>query len=497
MSVIEDTRSSRRLSGQNPEMPSMVKQPSLYQSRIASRNTSRQPTREPSPDPDDQYLQEQAQQESEEQDDPVTPPQIQKGKVPEIPVIQPTPSHAAPEQNWVDDPPDRPPTDDEAKQLAELFYNLTNLDKKWDPKAPMMDPSPEELIQLAATINELVRDNPMPLMAGMYPKTPRKPLRHSAAYPVSRSAPKKAAGYLSRTASTLGLPRLSTTLFGTSNPTPAQPAPTSSTSAAPLPMQHPANFPSSSAKSGPTPFGFQKTPDITLNSGNQDTSQQAPQQQQTQNEPPPGGLPRRVSLLLNDDPPDDSSSSDSGVSLPDNRRTSRCRSRRSQTADTTRTSASSTLGTSSLKLPKLATNDSRDIYKTAAVFDAWVRDLRDHLELAEMDLESSHAMIWVGMHLKDSTKMLHTQFRANEDTKYMGVEEFLKALRHYGIPFTSKETLWNEFQAVRQMLNGRTLPIQDIANKIKQYQMQLPRTSNWQCYHQLLKAMDAPLLQAV
>jgi len=106
-------------------------------------------------------------------------------------------------------------------------------------------------------------------------------------------------------------------------------------------------------------------------------------------------------------------------------------------------------------------------------------------------------MIWVGMHLKDSTKMLHMQFRANKDTKHLGVEEFLKALRQYCIPFTSKETLWNEFQAIRQMLNGRTLPIQDIANKIKQYQMQLPRISNWQYYHQLLKAMDAPLLQAV
>jgi len=150
-----------------------------------------------------------------------------------------------------------------------------------------------------------------------------------------------------------------------------------------------------------------------------------------------------------------------------------------------------------LKLPKLATNNGRGIYKTAAVFDAWVRDLRDHLELAEMDLESSYAMIWVGMHLKDGTKMLHTQFRANEDTKHLGVEEFLKALRQYCIPFTSKETLWNEFQAIRQTRNGRILPIQDIANKIKQYQMQLPRISNWQCYHQLLEAMNAPLLQAV
>jgi len=262
-------------------------------------------------------------------------------------------------------------------------------------------------------------------------------------------------------------------------------------------MQYPTNFPSSSARSGPTLFGFQKTPDVTLNSGNQNTSQQTPLPQQTHDEPPPGGLPRRVSLPPSGDPPDDSSSSDSGVSLPDNRRTPRGRSRRSQTADTTRTSASSTVGSSSLKLLKLATNDGRGNYKTTAIFDAWVRDLRDHLELVEMDLESSYAMIWVGMHLKDGTKMLHTQFRANEDTKHLGVEEFLETLTQYCILFTSKETLWNEFQAICQMLNSRTLPIQDIANKITQYQMQLPRISNWQCYHQLLEVMDASLLQAV
>jgi len=77
MSAEQDTRSSRRLSGQNLEMPPMVKQPSLHPSRTASRNTSRQPTREPSLNPNNQYLQEQAQQEYEEQDDPVTTPQIQ------------------------------------------------------------------------------------------------------------------------------------------------------------------------------------------------------------------------------------------------------------------------------------------------------------------------------------------------------------------------------------------------------------------------------------
>jgi len=134
-------------------------------------------------------------------------------------------------------------------------------------------------------------------------------------------------------------------------------------------------------------------PDVTVNSANQNTSQQTPQQQQTQNEPLPGAPPRRVSLPPDGDPPDDLSSSDLGVLLPDTRHTHRGQSRRSQTADTARTSASSMLGSSSLKLPKLATNDSKGNYKTATVFDAWVRDLRDHLKLAKMDLESSYAMI--------------------------------------------------------------------------------------------------------
>ena len=214
----------------------------------------------------------------------MTPPQIQKRNAPEIEVIHPTPSHTAPEQEWEDDPKLPPPTDDDTKQLAELFYNLTNLHKKWDTKAPMMHPSLEGLIELTATINNLVRNNAMPAIAGMYPNTPRKPSRPSAAYLASRSAPKKSTGYLSRTASALGLPRLSTSLFGTSNPTPAQPAPTSSTSTAPLPRQHPANFPSTSARSGPTLFGFQKLPDVTLNSGSQNTSQPPPQQQQTHDE---------------------------------------------------------------------------------------------------------------------------------------------------------------------------------------------------------------------
>jgi len=208
----------------------------------------------------------------------------------------------------------------------------------------------------------------MPSMAGMYPKTPRKPSRPSAVYPASRSAPKKPVGYLSRIVSTLGLPRLSSSLFGTSNL--PQPTSTPSTSAAPLPVQHPANYPGSSATSGPIPFGFRQILDITLNSGNQKASQQTPQQQQTQNEPLLENPPRSVSLPPDGDPPSDSLESYSGVLLPDNQCTPKGRSRRSQTADTIQTSASSTLGYSSLKLTKLVITDSKGKYKTAAVFDA-------------------------------------------------------------------------------------------------------------------------------
>jgi len=105
----------------------------------------------------------------------VTPPQIQKGKAPKIQVIYPTSSYAAPEQEWKDDPSQPLPTEDEAKQIAELYFTLSALHKKWDPKALPFERYPNILIQLAATMKDLVRDSPMPSMAGMYSKTPRKP----------------------------------------------------------------------------------------------------------------------------------------------------------------------------------------------------------------------------------------------------------------------------------------------------------------------------------
>ena len=128
MSVVEEPRSSRRLSGQTPEMPPHVKKPSLYPSRAASRTISRGPTREPSPELDDQSLQESAPHDYKEQEDPETPPQIEKGKAPDIQVTYPTPSHPRKKEDWEDDPIG--PTDDEAKEIVELWVNLSALHKR-------------------------------------------------------------------------------------------------------------------------------------------------------------------------------------------------------------------------------------------------------------------------------------------------------------------------------------------------------------------------------
>ena len=54
-----------------------------------------------------------------------------------------------------------------------------------------------------------------------------------------------------------------------------------------------------------------------------------------------------------------------------------------------------------------------------------------------------------------------------------------------------------EFQAIRQLENGRTKPIQRVGNRIKQVQILLTKISDWRCYNQLLEALDNGLLNKV
>jgi len=121
----------------------------------------------------------------------------------------------------------------------------------------------------------------------------------------------------------------------------------------------------------------------------------------------------------------------------------------------------------------------------------------DILEVGELDPEDRSAMIWLGWHLEREAKILNASYRKNPETKNNIVPEFLKVLRKFCVPFISDNKLWTEFQAIRQTQNGRTKPIQQVANKIKQLQILLPKISDWQCYNPLLEPMDPALLQEV
>jgi len=121
----------------------------------------------------------------------------------------------------------------------------------------------------------------------------------------------------------------------------------------------------------------------------------------------------------------------------------------------------------------------------------------DIVEVGELDPEARQAMIWLGWHLEGEAKILHGCYRKNPQTKDSTVPEFLKVLRKFCLPFLSDYKFWTEFQAIRHTQNGRTKPIQQVANKIKQLQILLAKISDWQCYNVLLEAMDPALLQDV
>jgi len=154
-------------------------------------------------------------------------------------------------------------------------------------------------------------------------------------------------------------------------------------------------------------------------------------------------------------------------------------------------------GSSKLKPPKLEKNSRSGKWKQAAIFDNWVNDTVDILEVGELDSEARQAMIWLGWHLEGEAKILHASYRKNPETKNSTVPEFLKVLKKFCVLFISDNKLWTEFQAIRQTQNGRTKPIQQVANQIKQLYILLPKISDRQYYNQLLEAMDAALLQEV
>jgi len=204
----------------------------------------------------------------------------------------------------------------------------------------------------------------------------------------------------------------------------------------------------------------------------------------------------RMSGLPRSDPGNSDGSSSSSSEGDSNHDSGKAgsRGRRSQSVGST---TSSVFGSSKVKAPKLEKHSGSGKWKEAAIFDNWVNNAIDILEVGELNPEARQAMIWLGWHLEGEVKILHASNRKNPETKGSIVPEFLKVLRKFCVPFISDNKLWTEFQAIRQTQNGRTKPIQQVAKKIKQLQILLPKISNWQCYNQLLEAMDPALLHEV
>jgi len=166
-----------------------------------------------------------------------------------------------------------------------------------------------------------------------------------------------------------------------------------------------------------------------------------------------------MSAPLGSDPRDSdirSSSSSEGETNKGSGKAS-SRSRRSQSVGST---TSSVFGSSKLKAPKLEKNSGSDKWKEEVIFDNWVNDAIDILEIGELDPDARQARIWLGWHLEGEALIWYASYRKNLETKDKTIAEFLKVIRKFCVPFISKDKLWTEFQAIRQTQHSRSKFIQ-------------------------------------
>ena len=198
------------------------------------------------------------------------------------------------------------------------------------------------------------------------------------------------------------------------------------------------------------------------------------------------------------DPDDDSSSSENDAgNNPSNRFDSSTSPRSCRRSQSVASIGTSVIGGSKRKITMLENNTSVGKCRQAAVFARGVDDAIDPLLIGNLDSESTVAKVWLGWHLEVDAKILHSSFRKHTATMDLVVIPFLTELVQFCIPFINKDKLWTDVQAIKHTHNGRSRPIQQVANMIKQMQILLPNISTWQCYHQLLEAIDPPLLAAV
>jgi len=417
---------------------------------------------------------------AEDEPDPVdieaTPTQDSKGKRPEVVIQHPTPMKPIVLPETREDKEER-----EEREAHALLNNIFSIYHFHKPNGPIFETTPQGLSALAKEITKLAQELPKKPIPGQFPVTPQKPTQCVPTPVIPSTAPHKAREDPSMlTKLGQGLKDTFLPTMFSNNPGPSR-QPPSRLQLPPqqrVPYQRPTSVPLSQAKplNRPT-FHWEDPrpaprPPSPLDTAGVPPSQQPPQQPPPPPEAaPPPSTPKtpkqvRMSAPSGSDPGDSdgSSSSSSEGDTNNGSRKASSRGRRSQSVWST---TSSVFGSSKLKAPKLEKNNGSGKWKEAAIFDNWVNDAIDILEVGELDPEDRSAMIWLGSHLEGEAKILHASYRKNPETKNNTVPEFLKVLRKFCIPFISNDKLWTEFQAIRQIQNGRTKPIQQVANKIK------------------------------
>jgi len=343
------------------------------------------------------------------------------------------------------------------------MFNIYHFHK---PDGPRFEPTPRGLSALAKEITKLAPNLPKKPIPGQLPVTPQKPAQRALNPGIPPTAPQKAKedpSLISKIGSRIGQELKDTFLPTMCHPGPSK-QPSTRLQLPPqqrVPHHRPTSVPLIQTKplnrqvfhwEEPRPAPRLPSP---LDIAWVPLSQQRPQQPPPPPEAaPPPSTPKtpkqvRMSAPLGSDPGESdrsSSSSSEGDTNNGSGKTS-SRNRRSQSVGST---ASSVFGSSKLKAPKLEKNSGNGKWKEAAIFDNWVNDAIDIVEVGELDPKARQAMIWLGWHLEGEAKILHASYRKNPETKDSTVPEFLKVLRKFCVPLISDDKLWTKFQAIRQ-----------------------------------------------
>jgi len=421
------SRTSSRLSGQNPEFGPLRVNPPMYPFRSASRQSMRTETEEP----EGEELSEREQDplsEVEDEPDPAdteaTPTQDPKGKRPEVVIQHPTPMKPIPIPETREDKEDR--EEREAHALIDSMFSIYHFHK---PNGPRFEPTPQGLSALAKEITKLAQELPKKPFPGQFPVTLQKPTQRVPTPVIPPTAPQKPredSSMLSKIGSTIGQELKDTFLPTMFHPGPSK-QPSTRLPVPPhqrVPHQRPTSVPLSQAKPRNKPaFHWVELRPAPRPPSPPDTAWVPPSQQPPQQPPPPPeaapplSTPKtpkqvRMSAPPGSDPGDSdgSSSSSSEGDTNNGSRKASSRGRRSQSVGST---TSSVFGSSKLKAPKLEKNSGSGKWKEAAIFNNWVNDAMDILEVGELDPEARQAMIWLGWHLEREAKILHASHRKN------------------------------------------------------------------------------------